>query len=173
MGKPAVEEPHDQNTQFARGHAVASAVRGHALTLLIGGGICLYFGFSWLVDAPGSAGEDTTQTWFAVDRAFQWILRIIGIVFLVAAAWAWSGQRLAILLGAIADAGFALLMLAIAIETTLEARADGGMDAFAILFLILAVIGASGAKRLWGLYAASGRPISIANSSGPQSTLDD
>lgn len=150
------ETPYEEPRRSV-GQAAAEAVRGSALTLLIGGGICLYFGFTLLIDAPGSASEEATEVWFGVDRAFRWILRIIGIAFLISAAWAMSGQRAAMLPAVFAEAGFALLMLAMAIESTLEARADRTWDAFAILFAILAVVGVSGAKRSWDLYVSAGR----------------
>jgi hypothetical protein len=147
-----MEEPHGEGPPPIARASLVDAIRGSALGLLIGGGICLFFGFTLLIDAPGSASEEATETWFAIDRVFQWALRIVGVVFLIAAAWAMTGQRRSMLLGTISEVGFCLLMLAMAVETTLEARADGGMDAFAILYAILFVIGLSGVKRSWVLY---------------------
>lgn len=135
---------------------VTEAIRGSAFGLLIGGAICLYFGFSWLIDAPGSASEQAAARWYAVDHAFQWALRVIGVAFLLGAAGAWTGQRWSALVSAAVEAAFALLMIAMAIESTLEARADGAWDAFVILFGVLALISMSTAWRSWQLYAAAG-----------------
>lgn len=148
-----MSDPPNEETPSASARPLAAAIRGSALGLLIGGGVCLYIGFAWLLDAPGSASDEAAKAWFAVDQLFRWILRVTGILFLVAAAWAASGQRASMLLATLAEAGFALLMLAMAIESTLEARADGTWDAFAILFAVLVVVGASAAKRSWRLYA--------------------
>jgi hypothetical protein len=149
-----MDEPERQPARPASNRAFAEAVRGNAFSLLIGGGICLYFGFTVLLDAPGSASEEAAEFWYTLDRVFQWALRIIGALFLVAAAWALTGQRTSMLLAALAEIGFAMLMFAWTVETILEARADGGFDAFAILLGILAIIGISGAKRSWLLYTS-------------------
>lgn len=149
-----MNEPERGPTPPASNRVFAEAVRGSAFSLLIGGGICLYFGFTVLLDAPGSASEEAAEFWYTIDRVFQWALRIIGAVFLIAAAWATTGQRAAMLLAALAEIGFAMLMFAWTVETILEARADGGFDAFAILLGILAIIGVSGAKRSWTLYTS-------------------
>jgi hypothetical protein len=148
---------------------VSDAVRGTTLGLVIGGGVCLYFGFAWLLDAPGSVSDEAAKSWFAVDQAFRWTLRVVGVVFLVAAAWSATGQRPAMLLAALAEGGFALLMLAMAIESTLEARADATWDPFAILFLVLVLVGLTAAKRSWGVYASArpAIPIGTDNNSQP------
>ena len=131
--------------------AVSHMITSTAMGLAIAGGICLFFGYSLLIDAPGSASKEAVETWFAIDRAFQWALRIVGIVFLIAAGMAWIGMRASQYLAVLAEGCFALLALALAVETTLEARADGHMDVYAILFLILAAMGASATKRSWDL----------------------
>jgi hypothetical protein len=151
-----VTESHNEDSRSVSTRAAAEAIRGSALGLLVGGGVCLYFGFTLLIDAPGSASEEAVQTWFAADRAFRWCLRIAGVAFLLAAAWAATGQRSSMLLAVPSELVFALLMLAMSIETTLEARADGQWDVFAILLLILLVMGLAGARRSWELYVVSG-----------------
>jgi hypothetical protein len=152
-----MSEPPNEGTRPLSNRALADAIRGNALSLVIGGGICLFFGFRWLVDAPGSASDEAAKGWYAVDQVFRWVLRVIGVIFLAAAAWSWTGQRASLLLAVAAEAGFALLMLAMAVDSTLEARADGSWDAFAILFAILVIIGISAAKRSWELYVSAGR----------------
>jgi hypothetical protein len=129
-----VTESHNEDSRSVSTRAAAEAIRGSALGLLVGGGVCLYFGFTLLIDAPGSASEEAVQTWFAADRAFRWSM----------------------LLAVPSELVFALLMLAMSIETTLEARADGQWDVFAILLLILLVMGLAGARRSWELYVVSG-----------------
>ena len=151
-----MEEQLGREPAAPRGARSADAVRGSALSLLIFGAVCLYFGLAWLIDAPASAGAESARTWFAVDRAFQWLLRLIGTVFLLAAAYALSGRRGALLLAAIADTAFVLLMVALAVETTLETRADGRWDPFVILFVVLAIIGAASARRTCRDYALCG-----------------
>ncbi len=151
------ESPEQERRPLAN-RPLADAIRGNTLGLVIGGGICLYFGFRWLIDAPGSASEEAAKAWYTIDQVFRWILRVVGVIFLAAAAWSSTGQRASLLLAIAAEVGFALLMLAMAIESTLEARADGTWDAFVILFAILVIIGVSAAKRSWEIYAATGRP---------------
>ena len=152
-----MSEPPYEEHRPTPGRMFAAEIRGSALGLLIAGGVCLYFGFALVIDAPGSAGEEATQAWYAADHAFRWCLRVLGALFLLAAAWAATGQCAAMLLSTAAEVAFALLMLAMSIEATLEARADGLWDFFVILLLILAVIGISAAKRSWSLYRMSGR----------------
>jgi len=161
-----VIEPNSEEPQPARDPRYASVTRSSALGLLIGGAVCLYLGFSLLVDAPGSADEDTTKAWFAADHVFQWLLRILGAGFLLIAAWTLTGQRSALLLSAAVEAGFAALMVAMAVETTFEARADGLWDFNVILLLILAVIGVTAGRRSWVLYAATGRARSSTPTEG-------
>lgn len=154
--------PNEQADATERGDpAVAEAIRGTGLGLLIGGGVCLYFGFTLLVDAPGSVSEEEAERWFAVDHIVRWSLRAVGIAFLVCAAWAWTGQRSSMLLATFTEGVFTLLMVAMAVESTVEARADGGFDAFAIILVILAVIGFGGARRCWRLYVHTGREQAI------------
>lgn len=131
------------------------AIKRTALGALLTGGVCLYFGFTWLIDAPGAAGEDATPMWFAMDHAIRWALRIIGGAFLVCAALATTGSRTSALLGALVEGAFALALLAIAVETFLEARADGVFDPFVILLLIVMAVGISAAKHSWQLYVRS------------------
>jgi len=152
-----MDEPRPDQHLQASGRIIANEIRGNAMSMLIGGAICLYFGFTLLIDAPASADEQATQTWFAVDRGFRTSFLALGAGFLIAAAWSMTGRSAALLMSAVVEVVFALLMLLLAIETTLEARADGRWDAFAILFLILFVIGLSGALRVWQLHGAAAR----------------
>lgn len=149
------EEPPVER-DAAEKRMAAAAIKGRALGALLAGGVCLYFGFGWLVDAPASAGEDATPTWYAVDCAFRWGLRIVGGAFVIVAALAASGSRPSMLLGAVVEGVFALLMLAMTVETYLEARADGHFDATVILLAILAVVGLSAARHSWALYVRAG-----------------
>ncbi len=130
---------------------IAAAIRAGALGALLAGGICLFFGFQWLIDAPGSASEQATPVWFAIDHVFQWALRVIGVAFLVVAGLAALGRRSAALLETAVESAFTVLMLAMAIETFAEARADGHFDSTVILLLILAALGYSAARRSWRL----------------------
>jgi hypothetical protein len=153
-------EPSDTQTSAATaratGASVQAAIRSSALGLLIGGAICLYFGLTLIADAPGSVSQEEAERWFATDRALFWCLRGTGLLFLISAVLAWIGRRVSMLLATIADVVFALLMLAMAVEWTLEARVDGGWDATVILLLILAFIAAGAARRSWDLYRRAG-----------------
>ena len=153
MGTAPPDEP-----LAAKSIAVATAIKRTALGALVAGGVCLYFGFTWLLDTPRSASAETTDTWLAFDHVFRWGLRLTGLTFLVVAALAWTGARAAALLATIVEGVFALLMLAMAVETFLETRADGQLDVIVILLLIMTVVGLSAAKHSWSLYGRSRRP---------------
>ena len=153
MESPQQPRPSDHSPYY-----LPEEIRSNMMTFLVAGGICLYFGFSWWIDAPGSVSEEAAKSWFAVDIAFRWCLRGIGALFLIAAALAQTGRAIALLPGLLAEGAFALLMLAMAVDTTLEARADGQFDPYVILFLILAVVGISGLRRLWTLHHAATTP---------------
>ena len=140
-------EPPSASTEKAARLFVSDAIRGSALNLLIAGGVCAFFGF-WL----GGAG--------AWDHGFRWCLRIIGVGFLVSAALAGVGKRFAMLLAAIVDVVFALLMLVMMVEWTIEARMDGTWEYSVMLLILLAVISLSGARRSWELYNAA-RPAAV------------
>ena len=160
-------DPPSDASMTRRSAASGAAVRGAAFSLLIGGAICLYYGYSWLVDAPGSASEEATQSWFAVDWAFRWALRALGITFLAAAGLAFVGLGVSMILATVAEGGFGVLLSAIAIETFLEGRADNSFDPMVILFVILAVFGFGAAKRSWELYTAVTHGQPTADSAGP------
>ncbi len=128
------------------------AIRGSALGLLLAGAVCLYFGFSWLATAPGSASETATNTWFLVDNVFRWALRVVGCAFLAIAALAGMGTRLSMLLATLAESVFTLLMAAMATDKLLEGRADGQFDVTGILLLALMVVGISAARHSYRLY---------------------
>jgi hypothetical protein len=151
----AVNEPQQEAEPAVRKAGVAEAIRASALGLLIGGGICLFIGLTWGPDAPGSVSEHEAQSWFARDRLFYWCLRIIGVGFLVAAALAGMGKRVSMLLAVIVEVVFALLMLVMMVEWTIEARVDGAWEYSVILLILLAVISLSGARRSWELYNAA------------------
>lgn len=148
-----MDSPQNKSTTRHSHNAFAAEIRADTLSFVIGGGICLYFGFTWLADIPTNADEEAKKIWFAIDTAFIWSLRVIGALFLLTAALALTGRPFALIPALLAEGAFTLLMLAMAIDTTLEARADNiGFDAYAILFLIMTVIGASGVRRLWRLH---------------------
>lgn len=134
----------------------SDSIRGSALGLLIGGGICLYFGLTLIAMAPGSASSDEAQRWFAADNALFWCLRVIGALFLIAAGLAAVGRRVSMALAALAEIAFALLMIVMTIEWTLRARADGMWDYQIILLLILAILAVGGGRRSWALFRATG-----------------
>lgn len=151
-----MDSPQDTHKIALSRARINEEIRSHAMTFLIAGGICMYFGFAWVIDAPTNADERATELWYNIDYAFQWILRGVGALFLLAAALAHSGQRLALWFGMVAEGIFVLLMLTMALETTLETRAAGaGFDPFVILFLILAVMGMPSIARLWKLCRAA------------------
>jgi hypothetical protein len=129
--------------------AVRDAITGSALGLLLSGGICLYFGLTLVADAPGSANTAEAERWFAADNALFWSLRGIGVLFLVAAALAAAARPVSMLLATIAETGFAVLMVVMTVDWTLEARADGLVNYQIILLLILAIVGVSAARSAW------------------------
>lgn len=155
-----MNEPQQEAEPTVRKAVVADAIRGSALGLLIGGGICLVIGFTWVPDAPGSVSEQEAQSWFARDVFFHWCLRVIGVGFLVAAALAGMGKRVSMLLAAIVEVVFALLMLVMMVEWTIEARVDGTWAYSVMLLILLAIISLSGARRSWELYNAA-RPAVV------------
>lgn len=150
-----MNEPPSASTERAARLFVSDAIRGSALGLLIGGGVCLFFGFTLAADAPGSVSEQEAQSWFARDVFFHWCLRVIGVGFLVAAALAGMGKRVSMLLAAIVEVVFALLMLVMMVEWTIEARMDGTWEYSVMLLILLAVVSLSGARRSWELYNAA------------------
>jgi len=133
-----------------------AAIRATALGALVAGGICLFFGFHWLIDAPASSSAASEPTWYAIDHVFRWVLRVVGAAFLVVAWLARSGRRLAAGLGAAVETVFALLLLAMAVETFAEARADGRFDAMIIVLAIVMVMSVSAARHSWSLYRRGG-----------------
>lgn len=133
----------------------ADHIRSSAIGLLIGGGICLYFGLTLIAMAPGSASQDEAQRWFALDNALFWSLRIVGVAFLAAAGLAGLGQRMSLALAAVTEVVLALLMVAMSVVWTWRARADGTWDYQIILLLLLAIISVGGARRCWEWYRAS------------------
>lgn len=173
-----VQDAEASETMSERGSAQPSgaggpgpdSIKGAALSLLLGGGVCLYFGLTLIADAPASASPAAAQRWFAADNTLFWGLRGIGVLFMVTAALAALGQRASMLLATIAEAGFAVLMMAMTVEWTLEARADGTVNYQVILLLILAVVGVSAAKSAWRHWQAgrpSPRPGSEADADNP------
>ena len=125
--------------------AVTQAIRSSTMGLMIGGAICLYFGFSLLVETTA-------------DKILFTALKIVGIAFVLAGAWAWTGSRASMLMAAITEAAFALVALTMSVTWTLEARAMGTWNPQVILLLILVAISVAGARRSWELYRAAGRP---------------
>jgi hypothetical protein len=153
---PASEAMNERGPEQRQGmgHGGDQSVRGSALSLLLGGGVCLYFGLTLIADAPGSATADQVPRWFAADHTLFWCLRGFGVLFVMAAALAALGQRVAMLVATVAEAGFAVLMVAMTVEWTLKARADGTINYEVILLLILAIVGVSAARNAWGRWTA-------------------
>ncbi len=149
-----------QPTEDARRPAmdVSTAIRGSALWLLIGGALCLYFGLSLSAETYLSIDPQDAPRWRAANMALNWGLRAAGVLFVVTAAAALSGRRASMLLAAIVEGFLALLLVAMTVSWTLEARAAGGWNYQVILLLILAVLGVGGVKRSWELYRAAGPP---------------
>jgi len=70
------------------------------------------------------------------------------------------GKRVSMLLAAMVEVVFALLMLVMMVEWTIEARVDGAWEYSVILLILLAVVSLSGARRSWELYNAA-RPAVV------------
>ncbi len=156
-----MSELHDSAGHTTRRSLTGPAIRGSALGLLIGGAVCLYFGFSLIPDAPMDATPDEQQRWFAVDEAFNWGLRVVGAGFVLAAALAAAGMRSSMLLATVVESLFAILMIAMTIGWTADARAIGAAwNPQVIILIVMAVVGIVGAKHSWELYRATG----VANS---------
>lgn len=129
------------------------------LGLLVGGGVCLYLGLAFMADAPAKVSPEQAESlWFVVDNVLFWCLRVVGLLLLLAAALAFARKRIAALVAAVGELGFTLVMIAMAIENTIEARVDGYWDYFVILYAVLAIVAASAAKRSWQVYRLSSRP---------------
>ena len=134
-------------------------IKAAALGLAIGGGICLYFGMTLVADAPGSATPEEAERWFALDNGLFWLLRGVGVLFILSAGLAAMGQRGAMLLGTVCEVLLVLWLVAMSVVWTIEARADGVWNYQVILLLIIAAVSVGGAKRSWGLYSAAGQKV--------------
>jgi hypothetical protein len=143
----------------------AQAVRESAIGLLIGGGLCLYFGFTLIADAPGSVSKVAAESWYLADNITFWCLRGIGLVFLLTAGAAAVGQTWAMLLAAVAEGLLAALLVGMSVLWTIEARVDNTWNAQVILLLILAILGAGSAARCWRIYKA-GRSVAGRGANG-------
>ena len=151
------DQEHESVPYAAASAQATSAIKGLAFSLLIGGLVCLFLGFTWPADAPAAAQTDEQREfWWALDNAFFWCLRVLGVVFLFAAGLAAAGTRISMLLATIAEAAFVLLMIAMSIAWTIEARVDGDFNIMVILLIIFAVLGIGGLKQSWLLYRVSG-----------------
>jgi hypothetical protein len=149
------DQPDVESPPRGRRHNREAAIRSTAFGALVAGGLCLYFGLVWSADAPASASPQATEMWYFVDHVFQWWLRIIGVGFLAGAGLSAMGNRLGALVTAADEAAFALLMLAMAVNAYLEARAMGVFDATVILFGVLLVVGLSAARYSWSAFLVS------------------
>lgn len=148
------DQPVEQFT--AQSPEITEAIKRAAFGALLAGGVCLFLGFSWTIDWPILDDEAAEQVWKQIDHAFRWSLTIVGVAFLVVAALAQAGRRASALLGTVVEGAFALLMLVMAIETILEQRASGGgFDVYAILLIIMMLVGVSAARHSWMLYKRS------------------
>ena len=151
----------EQPIGYARGESrpAAEAIKRTALGALLAGGVCLFLGFSWNIDWPILDDKAAEEVWKQIDYVFRGSFMVIGAVFLVVAALAQTGMRASALLGAGVEGAFALLMLAVSIETILEQRASGGgFDASVILFGIMLIVGISAARHSWTLYKRTAPP---------------
>jgi len=153
------EREHDEQrtTGTAIGRRrISDEVRASAIGLLIAGGLCLYFGFTLAANAPPDATPEEAARWFAVDEALNWGLRIVGILFLAVAGLAMTGARAALLGAALCEGLFALVMVAMAIEWSVDAHVfGGGWDPAVIIVALLAIISVGQAMRAWTLYRQS------------------
>lgn len=138
-------------------HHVAEHIRASALTLAIGGGLMLYFGFSLAITWPANATPEAAEAWQNWNRALRWAVRGIGVMLVIAAGAAMSGRRVAALLATIADGAFAVIALTLAVSWSWQARSAGGsFDPTSILMLLLALLGVHGTLSSWRLYLAAG-----------------
>jgi hypothetical protein len=154
--RPQVTDGHDRCPPGAESRFWGESIRGLTVQLLIGGGLCLYFGYSLIADAPAGASREEAQRWFALDNALFLALRIVGFGFLAAGGLATAGLRLALPATILCEAVFAGLMLVMSIAWTLEARASGGWNPLVILLLVLAFLSAGSIPRVWRMYRLSG-----------------
>ena len=140
--------------------AVTAAIKQTAYNLLLGGGACLVLSFMLPVDAPSSAEGDAEQLWYTIDHAFNWCLRGLGVLFLVASGLAAQGRPLAALLATALEGAFVLLMVLNAIERIIEGRIAGCFDVWVIILALLAIMGVNSAKSSWLLYRHAERATS-------------
>src|SRR5262249_42870066 len=101
-------------------------IRAEAISLLIGGALCLYFGFTLPLNAPANVPDDVAEKWFMADRVCYYVLRGVGCGFLLAAALAAAGIRISLLLSVATELIFALLMIAMTVIWTWRAQVSGG-----------------------------------------------
>ena len=139
--------------------AVTAEIRSTALWLVIGGGLCLYFGLSLTVTAPGSSNAEEEARWYAINTVLNHCLAGVGALFILGAGLAATGKRVAMLAATIVEILLALLLVVMSVSWTIEARADGRWSYEVILLLILAVLGVGGVKHSWELYRAAGGPV--------------
>lgn len=124
-----------------------NAIRANSISLLIAGGLCLYFGFTFIADAPARAPKQDVNWWWAMDNGIFTALKITGVCFLIAAGLAATGKRSALLVSAASEFAFVLLMVVASAFWTYEARVDGGFNPAVILYLILAIVSFAGGLR--------------------------
>lgn len=127
--------------------APVEEVKSYAFGFLIAGGLCLYFGFTWVADAPISVADPAP--WFLADNVTFWALRITGVLFLAAAALAALERVQGLLLGAASDVLLVVVLLGMSVLWTVEARIAGGWNPQVILLLVLMVLSAASARRNW------------------------
>ncbi len=146
---PEMRPPPDAPAARAADQAF---IRESALGLLLGGGICLYFGLTLAAIAPANSQGAAVEQWWAIDNALFWALRIVGILFVLAAGFAATGRRAALLVTIAAESLFTLLMLAMSIIWTLKARVDGEVNYIVILLILMAIVSIAAIKRSWVIY---------------------
>lgn len=160
MDEPSRPQAADANERGSPGREPRmrrDSIRSLTVQLLVGGGLCLYFGYSLRADAPGNATPAEAERWFALDNALFLALRIVGFGFLGAGGLAAAGLRPALPATILCEAAFAGLMLAMSVARTWEARVSGGWDPLAILLLVLAFVSAGGIPHVWQTYTRSAR----------------
>jgi hypothetical protein len=142
--------------ESARAKAIsfrATEIRALAPGLLLAAAVALYLGFQWGVDWPTSVSEAEQQRWKATDLWFRLLLKVLGGLFVVAAAVCGIGTRYGALAACIAEACFGVLLLAMVGEGLLEWRLSGGpMELFAILLFALGLFSLFHALGAWRIY---------------------
>ena len=152
-----MDERQHKPEQCNSGGDLAGAIRGHLVSLLLGACVCLYMGFSWKADAPGSVPKEDGEIWYLIDNIMSYALRIVGLLFLFAVAATSTGKRSSMLVVVVAEAGFTIMMFIMALESIIESLMAREFEVLAIFLIVLGIFGISSIKRSWLLYRPPGR----------------